>query len=47
MHLPLIFAIALLVITVCALGFFWLFRSDKLRRMAYTKSQAKFYRRDD
>ncbi|MEI6303049.1 MAG: hypothetical protein WCR74_16525 [Betaproteobacteria bacterium] len=47
MHLPLISAIALLVITVCALGFFWLFRSDKLRRMAYTKSQAKFYRWDD
>lgn len=47
MHLLLVCAIALLVIAVFALGFFWLFRSDKLRRVAYTKTQAKFYRWND
>lgn len=47
MHTLLISVIALLLIVVCALGFFWLFRSEKLRRAAYNQSQAKFYRWDE
>ena len=46
MHLLLVSVITLLVIAVLALGFFWLFRSENLRRVAYTKTQAKFYRWD-
>jgi hypothetical protein len=47
MHLTLISLIALLAVTVCGLGFFWLFRSDKLRRAAYSEKHAKFYRWDE
>ncbi len=47
MHMLLVLAIALLTAAVVALAFFWLFRSDKLRRAAYTEKQAKFYRWDD
>ena len=34
MHMLLVLAIALLTAAVVALAFFWLFRSDKLRRAA-------------
>ncbi len=37
--------IAVLALAICALGFFWLFRADKLRRAAYAKKQAKFHHR--
>lgn len=47
MHLILVSVITLLAIAVCALIFFWLFRSEKLRRTAYTESPAKFYRWDN
>ena len=44
MHLLLVSLIALLFVSVCAMGFFWLFRPDKLRRAAYSQKHAKFYR---
>ncbi len=47
MHVLLISAIAVLSTSVLGLTFFWLFRSDKLRRAAYTEKHAKFYRWDD
>ena len=47
MHMLLVLAIALLTAAVVALAFFWLFRSDKLRRAAYAEKHAKFYRWDD
>jgi flagellar basal body-associated protein FliL len=47
MHVTLLFLIALLTLAVCALAFFWLFRSDKLRRAAYSERHAKFYRWDE
>jgi hypothetical protein len=47
MHMLLVSAIAMLSASVLGLAFFWLFRSDKLRRAAYTKKHAKFYRWDD
>ena len=47
MHMLLALAIALLTVAVVALAFFWLFRSDKLRRVAYAEKHAKIYRWDD
>ncbi len=47
MHMTLISLIALLTATVFGLAFFWLFRSEKLRRAAYTQKHARFYRWDE
>ena len=47
MQMLLVSVITLLVLSVFALGFFWLFLSANLRRATCTRTPAKFYRWDD